>query len=137
MNSSRRSIGNTSAGVCSSSLESLPILPTTPASPGRWIAARMVLPMLAFGVDEVTSLAYYHLFVSSHRPLGIAILILVFVQSAIRLVNPPPLWPPTMGRMERLAARASEYTMYALMFVLPLVGWGMLSAARSPLVLSC
>jgi cytochrome b561 len=40
-----------------------------------------------------------------------------------------------MSRLERLAATASEYTMYGLMFVLPLVGWGMLSAARYPIVL--
>jgi cytochrome b561 len=42
---------------------------------------------------------------------------------------------PTMSRLERLAATAGEYTMYGLMFVLPLVGWGMLSAARYPIVL--
>ncbi len=40
-----------------------------------------------------------------------------------------------MSRTERLGATASEYTMYGLMFVLPLVGWGMLSAARYPIVL--
>src|SRR5215467_7636507 len=33
------------------------------------------------------------------------------------------------------AATASELAMYTLMFVLPLVGWGMLSAARYPIVL--
>ena len=32
-------------------------------------------------------------------------------------------------------ATASEFAMYGLMFVLPLVGWGMLSAARYPIVL--
>ena len=40
-----------------------------------------------------------------------------------------------MSRAERVAATASEYMMYGLMFVLPLVGWGMLSAARYPIVL--
>jgi cytochrome b561 len=40
-----------------------------------------------------------------------------------------------MSRLERRAAAASEYTLYGLMFALPLVGWGMLSAARSPVVL--
>ena len=32
-------------------------------------------------------------------------------------------------------AEVSEYLLYGLMFVLPLVGWGMLSAARYPIVL--
>src|SRR5262249_14796052 len=62
-------------------------------------------------------------------------LVLVVVRFANRLLNPPPPLPDTMPRAERLAATASEYTMYGLMFVLPLVGWGMLSAARYPVVL--
>ena len=40
-----------------------------------------------------------------------------------------------MSRLERLAAEASEYMLYGLMFALPLVGWGMLSAARYPIVI--
>jgi cytochrome b561 len=40
-----------------------------------------------------------------------------------------------MSHMEGLMATASEFTMYGFMFVLPLVGWGMLSAARYPIVL--
>ena len=101
----------------------------------HWLMAAMVLAMLGIGVGMVASLADYHVLVSIHRPLGIAILILVVIRFANRLVNPPPPFPPTMSRMERLAATASEYTMYGLMFVLPLVGWGMLSAARYPIVL--
>ena len=37
--------------------------------------------------------------------------------------------------MQRFAAKVSHIALYALMFVLPLVGWGMLSAARYPIVL--
>jgi cytochrome b561 len=97
--------------------------------------AAMVATMLGIGVAMVASLADYHLLVSIHRPLGIAILALVVVRFVNRLLNPPPPLPATVSRLERLAALASEYTMYALMFVLPLVGWGMLSAARYPVVL--
>ena len=101
----------------------------------HWTMAAMVLTMLCVGVAMVASLANYHVLVSIHRPLGIAILILVVVRFVNRLLNRPPPFPATMSRTERLAATASEYTMYALMFVLPLVGWGMLSAARYPIVL--
>jgi len=101
----------------------------------HWTMAAIILTMLGIGVAMVASLANYHALVSIHRPLGIAILILVVVRFGNRLLNRPPPFPPTMSRAERLAATASEYTMYALMFVLPLVGWGMLSAARYPIVL--
>src|SRR5882762_7122177 len=95
----------------------------------HWTMAVMVLAMLCIGVTMVASLANYHVLVSIHRPLGIAILILVVVRFVNRLLNRPPAFPPTMSRAERLAATASEFAMYGLMFVLPLVGWGMLSAA--------
>jgi cytochrome b561 len=101
----------------------------------HWAMAAMVLTMLGIGVAMVASLADYHLLVSIHRPLGIVILALVVVRFVNRLLNPAPPFPATMSRAERLAAKASEYTLYGLMFVLPLVGWGMLSAARYPIVL--
>src|SRR5262249_33303766 len=66
---------------------------------------------------------------------GIAILVLVVVRFVNRQVSPLPPFPATMSRAERRVARASELLLYGLMFVLPLVGWGMLSAARYPIVL--
>jgi cytochrome b561 len=101
----------------------------------HWTMAAMVLTMLGIGVAMVASLADYHVLVSIHRPLGIAILILVVVRFGNRILNRPPPFPATMSGAERLAATASEYAMYGLMFILPLVGWGMLSAARYPIVL--
>src|SRR5437588_8351769 len=101
----------------------------------HWTMAAMVLTMLCIGVGMVVSLANYHVLVSIHRPLGIAILMLVVVRFVNRQLTSLPPFPVTMSRAERMAATASELTMYGLMFVLPLVGWGMLSAARYPIVL--
>jgi cytochrome b561 len=101
----------------------------------HWTMAAMILTMLCIGVTMVASLANYHVLVSIHRPLGIAILILVIVRFVNRQLTRLPPFPATMSRAERLVATASELTMYGLMFVLPLVGWGMLSAARYPIVL--
>jgi cytochrome b561 len=97
--------------------------------------AAMILTMLSIGVAMVASLANYHVLVSIHRPLGIAILILVVVRFVNRQLTSLPPFPPTMSRTERLAATASERLMYGLMFIQPLLGWGMLSAARYPIVL--
>src|SRR5438270_2678202 len=101
----------------------------------HWTMAAMVLTMLCIGVVMVVSLANYHVLVSIHRPLGLAILLLVVIRFVNRLLNRPPPFPATMSRAERLAATASELLMYGLMLVLPLVGWGMLSAARYPIIL--
>jgi cytochrome b561 len=101
----------------------------------HWAMAAMVLTMLCLGVAMVVSLADYHVLVSIHRPLGIAILILVIVRFVNRLLNRPPPLPATISPAERLAITASECTLYGLMFLMPLIGWGMLSAARYPIVL--
>ena len=116
----------------------MPIQPRQFAAFSRllhWTMAVMVLTMLCIGVAMVVSLGNYHVLMSIHRPLGIAILILLVVRFVNRLLNPPPPFPASMSRAERLAATASELAMYGLMLVLPLVGWGMLSAARYPIVL--
>ena len=60
----------------------------------HWTMAAMVLTMLCIGVAMVASLANYHVLVSIHRPLGIAILILVVVRFVNRLLNPPPPFRP-------------------------------------------
>jgi cytochrome b561 len=101
----------------------------------HWTMAVMILTMLGIGTAMVTSLTNYHVLVSIHRPLGIAIFILVVIRFVNRQFTSLPPFPPTMSRPERLAATATEWVMYGLMFVLPLVGWGMLSAARYPIVL--
>jgi cytochrome b561 len=101
----------------------------------HWTMAALVLTMLAIGVTMVASLGDYHLLISIHRPLGVAILILVVIRFVVRRLSRLPHFPPTMSRLERRAAAASEYTLYGLMFALPLVGWSMLSAARYPVKL--
>jgi cytochrome b561 len=101
----------------------------------HWTMAAMVLTQLGIGGAMVASLADYHTLVSIHRPLGAAILVLVVVRFVVRHLSPLPPFPPTMSRLERMAAAASEYTLYGFMFVLPLVGWSMLSAARYPVML--
>jgi cytochrome b561 len=101
----------------------------------HWTMAMMILAMLCIGVAMVASLVDYHVLVSIHRPLGIAILILVVIRFINRMLTRLPPFPNTMSHAEQRAATATEYLMYGLMFALPLVGWGMLSAARYPIVL--
>jgi cytochrome b561 len=101
----------------------------------HWTMAAMVLTQLGIGVTMVATLGDYHTLVSIHRPLGAAILVLVVVRFVVRQLSPLPPFPPTMSRLERVVAVAGEFTMYGLILVLPLVGWGMLSSARYPVVL--
>jgi cytochrome b561 len=101
----------------------------------HWLMAATVLAMLGIGVAMVASLADYHRLVSIHRPLGILILILVVIRFVNRLFSTLPPFPASMSSQERFAATASEVLLYGLLFVQPLVGWAMLSAAGYPIVL--
>ena len=101
----------------------------------HWLMAAMLLTMLFIGVAMVCSLGDYHKLVAIHRPLGIAILILAAVRLINRLFTTLPPFPPTMSPLERRIATASEKLLYTLMFALPLVGWGMLSAGHYPIVM--
>jgi len=101
----------------------------------HWLMAAMVLTMLGIGVAMVASLGDYHRLVSIHRPLGAVILILVVIRFVNRQFSSLPPFPATMSSQERFVAHVSELLLYTLLFVLPLVGWGMLSAARYPIVL--
>ena len=101
----------------------------------HWLMAAMLLSMLFIGVSMVASLGDYDWLVAIHRPLGILILILAAIRLATRMLTTLPPFPPTMSPRERLAASSSEKLLYALMFALPLVGWGMLSAGHYPIVM--
>ncbi|MBS9479179.1 cytochrome b [Ancylobacter radicis] len=101
----------------------------------HWLMAAMILAMLFIGIGMVASLADYHWLLSLHRPLGVAILILVAVRLVNRLIHPAPALPADMPPILRLAAHGSHVLLYALMFAVPLVGWAMLSAGGYPIVL--
>jgi cytochrome b561 len=100
----------------------------------HWLMAVLVVAMLFIGIGMVSTVSpRYEALVAIHRPLGIAILVLVVLRFINRIVNPPPPLPDDLPGLQRLAAYASHIALYVLMFALPLVGWGMLSAARYPI----
>ncbi|HEY4417720.1 MAG TPA: cytochrome b/b6 domain-containing protein [Verrucomicrobiae bacterium] len=101
----------------------------------HWLMAALLLAMLFIGASMVVSLGDYHRLVAIHRPLGILILILAAIRFINRMFSTLPPFPPTMSARERRFASWSEKLLYALMFALPLVGWGMLSAGHYPIVM--
>ncbi|SDC89172.1 cytochrome b561 [Cupriavidus sp. YR651] len=102
----------------------------------HWLMAPLILAMLFIGVGMVATVSdRYALLVSIHKPLGVAILALVAIRLVVRLARRPPPLPVALPPIQRLAARASHMLLYLLMFAMPLIGWGMLSAAGYPIVL--
>ena len=99
----------------------------------HWTMAVAILAMLFIGVGMVSTIRPDYLsLLSIHKPLGIAILILALVRIAVRLRVGTPGLPRDLPQPMKLAAQLSHYALYALMIALPLIGWGMLSAAAYP-----
>uniref|UniRef100_UPI00261AFCA2 cytochrome b n=1 Tax=Pseudomonas sp. TaxID=306 RepID=UPI00261AFCA2 len=71
-----------------------------------------------------------------HKPLGIAILLLVIVRLVVRFSTAQPPLPSDLPSVQVLAAKLSHYVLYALMLAMPLIGWAMISAAGDPVMLS-
>jgi cytochrome b561 len=102
----------------------------------HWLMAVCILSMLFIGVGMVsTVMPKYLTLVSIHKPLGIAILVLALVRLALRLRYGAPSLPADLPEPMKLAAHLSHYAFYLLMICMPLIGWGMMSAAAYPVVL--
>jgi cytochrome b561 len=102
----------------------------------HWLMAVCILAMLLIGVGMVSTVRPKYLtLVSIHKPLGIAILVLVVIRAVVRLRYGAPSLPIDLPEPMKRAAVLSHYALYALMFGMPLIGWAMLSAAAYPVVL--
>lgn len=102
----------------------------------HWLMVPMVVVQLFIAAVMMASLVYRPLLLAIHQPLGIAILVVVVIRLVNRILHRVPPLPSTMRPLERYAAKGSEYLLYALLVVLPLVGWSVLSAAGTPIFLA-
>lgn len=102
----------------------------------HWSMAAAILAMLFIGIGMVATLRpIYGDLVALHRPLGIAILVLALIRLGVRLRRGAPRLPTDLPWWQAVAAKASHLLLYGLMIVMPLVGWGMVSAGGYPIVL--
>ncbi|MFC6337938.1 cytochrome b [Pseudomonas sp. CCM 7891] len=102
----------------------------------HWLMALMVIAMLFIGAGMAASVSERHEWLLHlHKPLGIAILALVIVRLVVRFSTRQPPLPVDLPLWQVLAAKVSHVVLYALMLVLPLLGWSMISAAGDPVML--
>ncbi len=68
-----------------------------------------------------------------HFMLGLTVLVLVLLRLLNRLVAANPAVVPPLPLWQQRLASAIHVAMYVLMFVMPMLGWLMLSAAEKPI----
>ncbi|MBB5190987.1 cytochrome b561 [Silvimonas terrae] len=102
----------------------------------HWLMAPLMVLMLFIGVFMVSTVSTWHnRLVGVHKPLGMALLVLVVVRLVVRWLNTTPRLPSTLPRWQQALAHGSHWLLYGLMLLMPLIGWGMQSAAGYPVVL--
>jgi cytochrome b561 len=102
----------------------------------HWTMALAILTMLFVGIGMVATVSHAHnVLIAIHRPLGIAILLLVLLRIAVRFRRGSPPLPDDLPVLQRFVARLSHLVLYGLMLAMPLIGWAMLSAAGYPVTM--
>lgn len=89
----------------------------------HWLTALLALTMLIFGQGFESEKGEELRFgLAAHSSLGTTLFALVMIRIVWRWLNPPPPLPDTMPPMQKFAADAVHYTLYAMLIALPLTG---------------
>ena len=93
----------------------------------HWGIAALVLVNLAIGLLHESLLDGVKAAMPLHFSIGITVLVLTLGRIAWRLAHRPPPFPPAMTAWERIAAQATHIAFYALLLIMPLSGWMLIS----------
>ncbi|MDR6788901.1 cytochrome b561 [Sphingomonas sp. BE138] len=100
----------------------------------HWAIALLVIVNLIVGIghDAVPALRAW---MPGHKAIGMTVLALTLLRILWRLAHRPPTLPAFVPNWERRFAHATHWSLYALMLVMPLSGWAMVSGpeGRRPL----
>jgi cytochrome b561 len=78
--------------------------------------------VLAFSIDFTTSRASHTALLQLHRSFGVTVWAVILVRLVWRQFAKFPNWPTDMPQPMRLAAKGSEYALYALLLAQPILG---------------
>jgi cytochrome b561 len=108
-----RAVGNSERGVFDQATRLM-----------HWLTAGLMLSVfvLAFSIDLATSRASHTAFLQLHRSVGLTVWVVTLFRLAWRHFAKYPDWPSDMSQTMRVAAMASEYALYALLLVQPILG---------------
>ena len=93
----------------------------------HWLMAICIVAMLFIGVGMVsTVMPKYVPLLSTHKTLGITILLLALIRLGVRARFGTPPLPEDLPQPMKLAAILSHYALYALMIGMPVIGWAII-----------
>jgi cytochrome b561/polyisoprenoid-binding protein YceI len=98
----------------------------------HWLTAAAFAMQLGLGwrMDAAPGLQTFAVF-QLHKSIGITILVLTLARIAWRLSHPAPPFPNGLKGGERALARAVHFSFYAILLLMPLSGWLIVSTSRT------
>lgn len=102
----------------------------------HWTIALLIIGNLLVGFfHDSLPRAWVGTVMGAHKAIGLTVLALSLARLAWRLGHPAPRQMPNHAGWEKALAKATHWTLYAFMILMPLAGWLMVSAAdtRRPL----
>jgi len=85
--------------------------------------------MICLGSSMIQSLAVWQMeAVNLHKSFGVLALMLVTVRLLNKIMSSSPSLPYDLPKGQKIAAQATHFGLYTLMFVMPISGWLMQSA---------
>lgn len=99
----------------------------------HWIIALLIIAniVIVFSAEDAPKAVEIY-YMGLHKATGISILALTILRIFWRLGHRPPAFPPALKSWERGLAHATHMLFYLLMLVVPLTGWLMVSAVKTP-----
>jgi cytochrome b561 len=101
----------------------------------HWVTAVLILSMIPLGLIIANDWGgpLQEFLYDLHRSVGALIIPLIVLRLFYRWANPPLRLPDDVPAIQRFAAHATHWGLYALLLVQPIVGWMATSAYRAPI----
>jgi cytochrome b561 len=103
----------------------------------HWLTAALLAVIIPVGIwihyfepaDEAFKLRLYNV----HESLGVIVFVIALIRLLNRYLNPPPPLPADIPAFIRLAAQVSHAALYALLVLMPIIGFLATNAWGFPL----
>lgn len=99
----------------------------------HWAMAVAIIGMLIGGfvmTSEILDKSLRFTMIQWHKALGVLMLLAIAARLVLRLATHPPALPNYMMGWERTAAGLGHIALYALMLIMPITGWLMVSSSQ-------
>jgi cytochrome b561 len=91
----------------------------------HWTLGIAIIAMMAYGwwMNHIPPRADRFFYRSIHANVGYALLALMAIRLIWRAINPVPAMPSDMPRWQRILAAVNHWTLYAVTFLVIMLGW--------------